>query len=75
MSFVKEVSKWILSGINGVIQAVDEDEIEDMISVLMDARDNKILILGSGRSGFVGRTFALRLMHLGFKPHAQVQLE
>jgi len=66
MSFVKEVSKWILSGINGVIQAVDEDEIEDMISVLMDARDNKILILGSGRSGFVGRTFALRLMHLGF---------
>jgi len=66
MSFVKEVSKWILSGINGVIQAVDDDEIEDMINVIMEARDNKILILGSGRSGFVGRTFALRLMHIGF---------
>jgi len=66
MSFVKEVSKWILSGINGVIQAVDEEEIEDMINVIMEARDNKILILGSGRSGFVGRAFALRLMHIGF---------
>jgi len=66
MSFVKEVSKWILSGINAVVQSVDENEIEEMISMLMDVGENKILILGTGRSGFVGRAFALRLMHLGF---------
>ena len=66
MSFVKEVSRWILAGINGVIQAVDEKEIEEMINILLEARDDKILILGSGRSGFVGRAFALRLMHIGF---------
>jgi len=66
MSIVKDVSKWILSGINGVIQAVDEKEIDEMINTLMNVRENKILILGSGRSGFVGRAFALRLMHLGF---------
>ena len=66
MSFVKEVSKWILSGINGVIQSVEEGEIEEMISMLTEAGKNKILILGTGRSGFVGRAFALRLMHLGF---------
>lgn len=66
MSFVKEVAKWTLSGINGVIQSVDDNEIEEMIRTLMETGKNKILILGSGRSGFVGRTFALRLMHLGF---------
>jgi 6-phospho-3-hexuloisomerase len=66
MSYVKDVSGWILSGINGVIQSIDDGEIEDMIRVLMDSKDNKILLLGSGRSGFVARAFALRLMHLGF---------
>jgi len=65
MSFVKEVSKWILAGVNGVIQSVDEGEVEEMISTIMTMGENKILVIGSGRSGFVGRTFALRLMHLG----------
>jgi 6-phospho-3-hexuloisomerase len=66
LSFVKEVSKWILSDINGVIQSIDENEIEKMIKIVLDAKENKILLLGTGRSGFVGRAFALRLMHLGF---------
>ena len=66
MSFVKEVSKWILSDINGVIQSIDENEIEKMIEIVLDAKENKILLIGTGRSGFVGRAFALRLMHLGF---------
>ena len=66
MSFVKEVSKWILSGVNGVIQSIEDGEINRMVEVILDARKNKILLLGTGRSGFVGRAFALRLMHLGF---------
>jgi 6-phospho-3-hexuloisomerase len=66
MSFVKEVSTWILAGIGGVIQSIDEAEIGRMIDVIMAVRDDKILLLGTGRSGFVGRAFALRLMHLGF---------
>jgi 6-phospho-3-hexuloisomerase len=66
MSFVKEVSKWILSGVNSVIQSIEDEEINRMVEVILEARDNKILLLGTGRSGFVGRAFALRLMHLGF---------
>jgi len=66
MSFVKEVSTWILAGIGGVIQSIDEAEIGRMIDVIMAVREHKILLLGTGRSGFVGRAFALRLMHLGF---------
>ena len=66
MSFVKEVSSWILAGIGGVIQSIDEAEIGRMIDVIIAVREHKILLLGTGRSGFVGRAFALRLMHLGF---------
>ena len=66
MSFVKEVSTWILAGIGGVIQSIDEAEIGRMIDVIIAVREHKILLLGTGRSGFVGRAFALRLMHLGF---------
>jgi 6-phospho-3-hexuloisomerase len=66
MSFVKEVSNWILAGIGGVIQSIDEAEIGRMIELIMAVGEHKILLLGTGRSGFVGRAFALRLMHLGF---------
>jgi 6-phospho-3-hexuloisomerase len=66
MSFVKEVSGWILSGLGGVIQTIDEREIDRMIDVILGSREEKILLIGTGRSGFVGRAFALRLMHLGF---------
>jgi 6-phospho-3-hexuloisomerase len=66
MSFVKEVSGWILSGLGGVIQTIDESEIDRMIDVILGSREEKILLIGTGRSGFVGRAFALRLMHLGF---------
>jgi len=37
-----------------------------MIEMILDARKRKIFIVGMGRSGFVGRAFALRLMNLGF---------
>lgn len=67
MSFVKEVSTWILRGINDIIDDTQNDQIEQMIQLILDARDNKILVIGSGRSGFVGRAFALRLMQSGFK--------
>jgi 6-phospho 3-hexuloisomerase len=66
LSYVKEVSGWILKGVNGVIQSIEQEEIEGIIKAILDARANKILLLGTGRSGFVGRAFALRLMHLGF---------
>jgi len=66
MSVVKEVSSWLLSGVGRVIQSIENEEIERIIDVIMAQQEHKILILGSGRSGFVGRAFALRLMHLGF---------
>jgi 6-phospho-3-hexuloisomerase len=66
MSYVKDVTGWILHGIDGVIQSIDDGDIEEMIKTIIGVRNSKILLIGSGRSGFVGRAFALRLMHLGF---------
>jgi 6-phospho-3-hexuloisomerase len=69
MSFVKEVSKWILDGINSIIQVVNEEQINQMIEIIMASKHKKILVIGSGRSGFVGRAFALRLMQSGFNAY------
>jgi len=66
MSHVKKSAKEILTGIDKVIESVSEEHIEMMLDALLKARDRKILVIGSGRSGFVGNAFALRLMHLGF---------
>jgi 6-phospho-3-hexuloisomerase len=66
LGYVKEVSGVILSNIKEIIDQIDEGEIEGMVREIVESRDRKILLLGSGRSGFVGKAFALRLMHLGF---------
>ena len=66
MSFVKEVSSWILQGINSIIQDSSDEQIEELIQYILQAKGRKVLVLGSGRSGFVGRAFALRLMQSGF---------
>lgn len=66
MTIVKEVTTWLLAGIGRVIHSIEDSEIEKMLDILLGHKDHKILLIGSGRSGFVGRAFALRLMHLGF---------
>ncbi|MDI6859360.1 MAG: 6-phospho-3-hexuloisomerase [Methanocellales archaeon] len=51
-----------------VINAVDElkdDQIREVIDHILSAR--KIFVIGAGRSGLVGRAFAMRLMHLGLR--------
>jgi 6-phospho-3-hexuloisomerase len=66
MSHVKKSAKELLTGIDKVIEGVSEEQIETMLETILKAKDRKILVIGSGRSGFVGNSFALRLMHLGF---------
>ena len=66
MSSVKEVSRYLIYGISRIIEGIDEGEIERMVEAILEAKDRRILIVGAGRSGFVGRAFALRLMNLGF---------
>ncbi len=51
------------------IEIISEEEKNKMIETLVDAynRGARILVMGAGRSGLVGRAFAMRLLHLGFQ--------
>ncbi len=66
MKWLRAAAEEILSGAKKAIDEMDESQVENMIKLLMDAKDKKIFVVGMGRSGFVGRAFALRLMNLGF---------
>lgn len=58
----------ILDGMRLALSQLDPSQVEGMLNRLLitKARDKKVLIVGAGRSGLVGRAFAMRLMHLGF---------
>ncbi|MBS7643412.1 6-phospho-3-hexuloisomerase [Candidatus Bathyarchaeota archaeon] len=56
----------ILVEIQNAMRTLDPEKVEKMVDILIKAKNRKILVLGAGRSGLVGRAFAMRLMHLGF---------
>lgn len=68
MTRFEEAVGEILKGISKVIRQIDPDQVEGVIQALLKSRseDKRVLIVGAGRSGLVGRAFAMRLMHLGF---------
>ncbi|ADE37364.1 6-phospho-3-hexuloisomerase [Methanohalophilus mahii] len=53
--------------IKNIAQRLDKESIKKTIEYIMDA--DSIFIMGAGRSGLVGKAFAMRLMHLGFKSY------
>ncbi|MEM3831994.1 MAG: 6-phospho-3-hexuloisomerase [Thermoprotei archaeon] len=68
--------EWTKAAVNEIIEFVkksqeliDWSQVNDMITLLLRTkmRDRSVLVIGMGRSGFVGKAFALRLMHLGFR--------
>jgi len=65
----KEAADEILKDTEESIHTIPVDQIEKMVDVLLDSMKRKILIIGTGRSGLVGRSFAMRLMHLGYDVH------
>ena len=66
MEWLKAAAEEIITGIKSSIQELNMKEVERLIAFLLGAKEKKIFIVGMGRSGFVARAFALRLMNLGF---------
>jgi len=66
VDWLKAAAEEILAGVEKAIKELDADQVEKMIQMILEAKDRKIFVVGMGRSGFVGRAFALRLMNLGF---------
>ena len=50
------------------IKNIEPEHVEKMIEFLVQAKKHKkkILVDGAGRSGLVGKAFAMRLMHIGY---------
>ena len=66
MKWLKAAAEEIVQCIKISIDQLNMKEVEQLISSMLDAKDKKIFTVGMGRSGFVARAFALRLMNLGF---------
>lgn len=66
MKWLKAAADEIVECIKISIKELNPKEVERLIDLLLEARDKKIFTVGMGRSGFVARAFALRLMNLGF---------
>ncbi len=53
----------ILEELDRTINAIDENEAEKFVDQIINA--NKVFVAGAGRSGLMGKSFAMRLMHMG----------
>jgi len=58
-------SEEILSGARKAMTELDLERVENFVQHILDSKAKKIFVVGQGRSGFVGRAFALRLMNMG----------
>jgi len=61
----------IIDSVRDAMNAIPPKRIDMVIKVLLgaQAKGKKVMVIGIGRSGLVGRAFAMRLMHLGFQVH------
>jgi 6-phospho-3-hexuloisomerase len=68
MRRLHEAANEILKGIQETIDNLNPEHIDVLINDLMEAgaKGKKVVLVGAGRSGLVGKAFAMRLMHLGF---------
>lgn len=66
LKWLKAAAEEIIDCIKASMDTLDMKEVEHLVYTLLESKDKKIFTVGMGRSGFVARAFALRLMNLGF---------
>ncbi|WNY23041.1 3-hexulose-6-phosphate isomerase [Methanimicrococcus hongohii] len=68
---VIQTMKILADQIKETAEAVSRKSIYDMLTTLLTAKEkgNAVFVVGAGRSGLVGRAFAMRLMHMGFNAY------
>jgi len=58
----------VLGEVRGVLEQVEPGPVARLLDAVASAQ--RIYVAGEGRSGLVARTFAMRLVHLGFTAYA-----
>jgi len=56
----------LIESVRESLSRVNLSQVEKMVAEMLASTDRRMLVLGAGRSGLIGRAFAMRLMHLGF---------
>ncbi len=61
----------IIDSVRDAMNAIPSERVDKVLKLLLEAhsKGKKVMIIGVGRSGLVGRAFAMRLMHLDFQVH------
>jgi len=69
VEWAQAAMKEIIEFVDKAQNVIDWSQVDEMIELLLKTKikDHAVLVIGMGRSGFVGKAFALRLMHLGFR--------
>lgn len=60
---LRDIMSMMISRIGEIAETLEQDQVDYFISALMGS--DRIFVIGAGRSGFVAKSFAMRLMHLG----------
>jgi len=69
MDYFVQAYEELINSISAALRGLNSEEVETLLKSLLDTREQgkKVLVVGAGRSGLVGKAFAMRLMHLGFQ--------
>ncbi len=59
-----EITNFVLKSIDHISDSEKDHMVEELVDVYK--RNARVLVMGAGRSGLIGRAFAMRLLHLGF---------
>lgn len=57
----------IIEELRRAVDKISVDETEHLVNLIVHAE--KVFVAGAGRSGLMGRAFAMRLMHLGIQAY------
>lgn len=64
---LSELSDRILEELSSILHQVHEENVKRLVEGVLSS--DRIFIVGTGRSGSVARSFAMRLMQLGLRVH------
>ncbi|MBS7287515.1 MAG: 6-phospho-3-hexuloisomerase [Candidatus Freyarchaeota archaeon] len=59
----------ICRSIADCVENINDKEVDRLIKLLLEGweKNKRVFVTGAGRSGLMGRAFAMRLMHLGYE--------
>jgi 6-phospho-3-hexuloisomerase len=67
MAQTTQYASQILNELQRTIALMADEEAEKLVDAILQAK--KIFVAGAGRSGLMGRAFAMRLMHMGLEAY------